>query len=424
MSASAEISHVVDHLFRHEAGRMVATLARIFGLQNLSLAEDVVQEALLRALQTWSFGNVPQNPSAWILQVAKRLALDVIRRERTFLSKENEIAHSIESTAGTVSDYDSLFMEGEIRDDQLRMMFACCHPALPREAQVALTLKTLCGFSEREIAAAFLVSPAAIAKRLVRARQKIRDDRMPFAIPASADLSPRLDAMLQVLYLLHNEGYKASEGDQLVRDDLCDEALRLANLLIEHRAGNQPRTHALVALMWLNIARLAARVDADGNLLLLAEQDRSLWDLRMIQRGLFHLNESAAGERITEFHLQAGIAFCHCTARTYADTDWRRILELYDLLVAINPSPVLALNRAVAVFKAQGAAEGLDAVNNIAEIGTLDSYYLLHAVRGEMHSALGRQAEAAVCFRKALQFTSVKSERAFLEKKLRGCESN
>ena len=298
-----EVFSVVEHLFRQESGRMVATLARIFGIEHLSLAEDVVQEALARALQTWPYYGVPENPAAWILRTSRNLALDVVRRERVFRGKEPEIARLIEEDnpeAGAV-----VFADQEIADDRLRLMFVCCHPAIPQESQTALALKTLGGFGIPEIARAFLTTDAAIAKRLTRAKRALRQARVPFEIPAGPQLAGRLDGVLQSLYLLFNEGYKASSGDRLVREDVCQEAIRLATLLAEHPAGRQPRVRALLALMLLNAARLRTRSDSEGNLLRLQEQDRSQWDRQMISRGLFYLAQSAEGDEISEYHLQA-----------------------------------------------------------------------------------------------------------------------
>jgi len=415
----SEVSRLVDHLFRREAGKMVATLARILGFENLQLAEDVVQDALLKAMQNWAFGTVPRNPSAWLMRVARNQALDAVRRQQNFRSKEKEITAFLEHRAAAQPA--SVHFEDEIRDDQLRMMFACCHPLLPREAQVALTLKTLCGFGEEEIATAFLTSTAAIAKRLVRARQRIREAGVSLEIPAGHDLSERLDAVLQTLYLLFNEGYKASRGEDLIRQDLCDEAIRLATLLVEHPAGNRPKTHALLSLMLLSGARLSARVDAEGNLLLLAEQDRSRWDRAMIQRGLAHLNRSAAGEELSEFHLQAGIAFCHCTAPSYEATDWQRILTLYDILVETNNSPVVALNRAVAISRVRGPEAGLRAVELIPDRAALESYYLWHAVVAQLLFERGDFSEAANRFQQALELTPLSVEQVFLANRLRAC---
>src|SRR5436305_2794075 len=315
VSPPGEVTQVVEHFFRHEAGKMISTLARIFGIEHLNRAEDVVQETLARALQTWPYYGIPRSPSAWITQVAKNLALDLIRRDKVFRNKEIEIANFMESPNSARSE--SLSLDGEIKDDRLRMMFVCCHPVVPQEAQVALALKTLCGFSPAEIGRAFLTSEAAIAKRLTRARQKIRGARIPFEIPAGREISQRLDGVLQTLYLLFNEGYKASGGEKLIREELCHEAIRLTELLAQHRSGNQPKTHALLALMLLNAARTPAREDDRGNLLRLEEQDRTRWDQAMIARGMSHLRESAAGGAVSEYHLQAGIAACHATANDY-----------------------------------------------------------------------------------------------------------
>lgn len=416
------VSQVVEHLFRHESGKMVATLTGIFGLEHLSLAEDVVQETLARALQTWPFYGVPKNPAAWIMRAARNLALDVVRREKVFREKEAEIIHLIETQTPAT---DTTLVGGqEITDDRLRMMLVCCHPLIPPEAQVALALKTLCGFSPAEIAKAFLTTEAAIAKRLVRARQRIREANIPFAIPEGEELARRLDGVLQSLYLLFNEGYKASSGDKLVREDICHEAIRLASLLTRHAAGNQPKTHALLALMLLNSARTPARVDDEGNLLRLQDQDRTRWNHGLIARGMFHLAQSAAGDEISEYHLQAGIAGCHCAAKDYASTDWRQILDLYDRLTAFDDSPVVALNRAVALAEVKGPQAGIEAVGAIANLQSLESYYLLHAVLGEFESRLNHTRAAATHFRRSLQLAEIKSEQVFLSKRLHDCEGH
>jgi RNA polymerase sigma-70 factor (ECF subfamily) len=413
---SGDVSRVVEHLFRHESGKMVATLTRIFGVEHLALAEDVVQEALARALQTWPFYGVPQNPPAWIMRAARNLALDVVRREKVFRDKEDAIIHQMKGSGpGTDTP---VFAAEEIADDRLRMMFICCHPLVPAETQVALTLKTLCGFSVAEISRAFLTTEAATAKQLTRAKQKIREEHIPFEIPAGEELTRRLDSVLRSLYLLFNEGYKASSGDRLVREDVCHEALYLTHLLAEHPATRQPRTHALLALMLLNTARLPARVDGEGNLLLLQDQDRAQWDRPMITRGILHLTQSATGDAITEYHIQAGIAACHCAATDYASTDWPQILSYYDRLVEFDDSPVVALNRAVAVANVHGPAAGLEAIAVIPGASKLKNYHLYYAVLGELESRLKNHEAAALHFRHALDLAELKFERAFLERKL------
>jgi len=419
MEESAGVSRLVEHLFRHEAGKMVATLTRIFGIERWNLAEDVVQESLSRALQTWPYRGVPENPSAWIMRASRNLALDVIRREKIFRGKEAEITRSIErdgSPSETV-----IFSEQEIADDRLRMMFVCCHPVIPPEAQVALALKTLCGFSVTEISHAFLTNEAAIAKRLARAKQKIQGAQVAFEIPTGDELERRLDSVLQSVYLLFNEGYKASGGDKLVREELCQEAIRLTELLAQHSAGNQPKTHALLALMLLNAARIPGRSDEEGNLLRLEEQDRKCWDQAMIARGMSHLRHSAAGEALSKYHLQAGIAACHATAINYSATDWPKILTLYDLLIDFDGSPVVALNRAVAVANVHGPEAGLQAVRAIRDREKLRAYYLFYAVIGEFEVRLNKYEAAAEQFRKAFELAGTKSERAFLLKRLQAC---
>lgn len=417
----SDVSLVVEHLFRHESGKMVATLTRIFGIEHLTLAEDVVQEALVRALQTWPFYGVPQNPSAWIMRASRNLALDVVRRQKVFREKEPEIIRLMEAPNPASAPDAAVLEENEIADDRLRMMFVCCHPAIPPDAQVALALKTLCGFSVGEISRAFLCSDAATAKRLTRAKQKLREAGVVFEIPAGEELSRRLDSVLQSLYLLFNEGYKASSGERLVREEVCREAIRLAELLARHPAGNQARTHALLALMLLNAARFPARTDDEGNLLRLQEQDRSRWEQGLIARGMFHLAQSAAGGELTEYHLQAGIAACHCSARDYASTDWPAILALYDRLAGFDDSPVVALNRAVALANVEGPRRAIEAVNAIRNRGQLESYYLLHAVLGDFEERLGNCSAAEGHFRKARQLTALKSEQVFLSKRIEAC---
>ena len=401
---------------------MVATLTRIFGIEHLSLAEDVVQEALARALQTWPFYGVPKNPSAWIMRASRNLALDVVRRRKVFQNKQAEIIRLMDRQS-TAPD-EAIFSEDEISDDRLRLMFVCCHPAIPADAQAALALKTLGGFGVREISRAFLTSDAAIAKRLTRAKQKIREAQIPFEIPAGEELAPRLESVLQSLYLLFNEGYKASTGDNLVREELCDEAIRLAELLVQHRAGNQPKTHALLALMLLNAARFPTRLDSEGNLLRLKEQDRTRWDQTMIARGMSRFAQSAAGDELSEYHLQAGIAACHCAAKDYESTDWRQILSLYDRLTEFDQSPVVALNRAVAFAKIHGPQAGIAAVAAIRSSQKLKSYYLLYAVLGEFESQLDHKQTAAEHFRRSFELAETKSERAFLLKRLQSCSND
>ncbi len=418
---SPDVTRLVDHLFRRESGRLVAILTRHFGVAHLHLAEDVVQDALVKAMQTWPFTGVPQNPSAWLLQTAKNRALDQTRRHSLWRGKQTELAPLVEDCLQSALTVPPPQLEDEIRDSQLRMMFVCCHPGLPVEAQVALTLKTLCGFGEREIAAAFLATPDAVTKRLVRARQYLREQEVAVELPPAAALAPRVDTVLQALYLLFNEGYKASQGDSLMRIDLCAEAIRLAELLTAHPLGDRPATHALLALMHFGAARLSARTGDGGSILLLAEQDRSLWDQAQIQRGMMRLAASGTGMKVTRYHLEAGIAACHCLARDFAATDWRQIITLYDALLEQDGSPVVALNRAVAVAQVEGPRAGLAALDKIKDRKTLENYHPFHAVAGQLWLDAGDAAKAAAGFRRALELAALPAERALLETRLAQC---
>jgi RNA polymerase sigma-70 factor (ECF subfamily) len=408
---------VVEHFFRHETSRLHGALIRRLGIHNLSLVEDVTQEALLRALRTWSIGGLPANPSAWITRVAMNLALDALRHQQMATAKEPNVITHIEQTST------SAVVAGEgdhqIRDDALRLMFVCCHPLLSSDAQVVLALKVLCGFSTAEIARAFLASEAAIEKQLTRTKQRIRDAGVGFEIPENAEeLTARVDGVLGTLYLLFNEGYKASAGERLLREELCQEAIRLASLLVTHPAGQTPRSHALLALMLLTSARFPSRLDEDGILLRLDDQDRSKWDQSLIHEGLMHLALSAQGTELSEYHLQAGIAACHCTAADYASTDWKRILRQYDELYRRKPSPIVALNRAVAVAHLEGPEAGLKAIASTPERDRLESHYLLHAVVGELHWRLKNHRAAAESFRRALHLSQVGPEQQYLSRML------
>lgn len=416
MPNPAQVQQLAEHLFRHEAGRMVSIIAGIYGPRHLQLAEDVVQEAMIRAMMSWPVGGVPDNPSAWLLRTAKNLAIDQLRRERNFHSKEAAIATEMEILGAREE------AEEDVADDQLRLMFVCCDPALPQEAQVALALKTLCGFSPSEIAGAFLISEAAVSKRLVRARQRIRDEAIPFRIPSPEELPARLGGVLKTIYLLFNEGHKASHGEEVIRTGLCQEALRLGGLLCRHPAGNRPETHALMALMALTACRFPARTDADGNLLRLEDQDRGKWDRELLQAGMVHFAESSQGNEAGEYHIQAGIAACHALAASDSETDWPRILRLYDILLESNPSPIIALNRAVAVAKVHGAEIAIRSIDAQGIRECLESRYLFHATLGELELKLGKSEIAATYFRRALDLAETNPERTLFTRRLEECE--
>lgn len=407
------VAQITANFFREEGARLLATLTAHLGTHQLQLAEDVVQESLVRALQIWPYRGVPENPAAWLTQTAKNLALDQLRREQRWNTRQDNIAEEHERWLSTPTEE----THDTFADATLRMMFVCFHPQLSTEAQTALALRTLCGLSPAEISSAFLTSEAAIAKRLVRARQTIRELALPFILPEPADLPARLDGVLGTLYLLFNEGYKASSGERLVREDLCHEAIRLATLLTAHPATQTPRTFALLALMLLNAARLPARTDETGNLLRLHEQNRSAWDASMIQRGVLCLGHAARGSVISEYHLEAGIATCHSTAPDDASTDWPRILSLYDQLIALKPSPIAAMNRAVAVARVHGLQAGMDALDAITDRSKLESYHLFHVIRGTFAAELGDHRSALTHFRQAGNLAILPAERDFIARR-------
>jgi RNA polymerase sigma-70 factor (ECF subfamily) len=402
----------VAHLFREQAGKIVASLTRVFGAAHLDLAEDVVQDALVKALQQWPFKGIPENPAGWLTLVARNRALDLLRRDASLAHKVAELERVLPQSANPqtlVSDYEM--------DDQLALIFMCCHPALKTEWQVALTLKSACGFSTAEIARAFLTPEATIAQRLVRAKRQIREQGIAMEPPDAAELSERLDSVLRVLYLMFNEGYGATRGDDLVRADLCAEAIRLGTLLIRHERLRLPEVHALLALMTLQAARLPARTLDDGMPVLLEAQDRSLWDQNLIALGLRHLGAAAAGNKLTTYHLQAEIAAIHATAN--GETDWQKIVTVYDELYQLDQSPVVALNRAIARSRWQGPQAGISALEEIAAHPALRDYHLLPAVRAELCKQAGDFDRAAQAYEEALACTCTEPERRFLESQLR-----
>ncbi|HJU87956.1 MAG TPA: DUF6596 domain-containing protein [Gemmatimonadaceae bacterium] len=420
--ASTDVPRLVEHLFRRDSGRMLATLTRIFGPEHLELAEDVVQDALIQALKHWPVSGVPANPSAWLVQVAKRRALDVVRRERSFDTRQADVRAALEQDPALSPDeFAHTALSSEPWDDQLRMIFMCSHPDVSLEGRVALTLKLVGGFSVAEIARAFLADEGAIFQRLVRAKRRIRESRVPFAVPAPSALGDRLDAVLEVLYLMFNEGHTATEGEALLRNDLCHEAARLASLLCSSPITAEPRVHALLALFLFQGARLETRIDERGKLVLLSEQDRSRWDRAMIERGLTHLTRAASGDRLSTYHLEAEIASCHATAPRYEDTDWARIVWAYDTLLTMHPSPLVALNRAVALAELQGPAAGLDALEKLGGEASLGRYYLLPAARGELLFRLGEHQRAAAAFQEARGLARTEPVRRFLDRRLEHC---
>jgi len=405
---------VAEDFFRREGARLVATLTAHLGTHRLQLAEDAVQEALVRALQVWPYRGIPENPAAWLTRTAKNCALDVLRREHRWTEKAEDVALAAEPPPEPADASD---VHGPT-DDVLRLLFVCFHPQLSAEAQLALALRTVCGLSAAEIAAAFLVSEAAISKRLVRARQRIRELGLPFTVPDDSELPDRLDGVLRALYLLFNEGYKASSGPSLVRPDLCAEAIRLASLLCAHQATTAPRTHALHALLCLTAARFPARTDAAGRLLRLHEQDRATWDQSLLARGMTSLAQSATGDSLSQWHLEAGIAAAHSVAENDAATDWTGILGLYDQLILLHPSPVAAMNRAVAVARVHGPAAGLAALAAIRDRSPLDHYHLYHVVHASLAADCGDTPQAVRSLRLAHSLAPLAAEREVIEHRL------
>jgi len=396
-------------------------LTRVFGIHNLALAEDVTQDAFCRALEVWKFRGVPANPSAWLMGTAKNRALDVLRRERMARIFAPELERRFEDEVNLEPAFEGLFEESAIKDDRLRMMFLCCEPRLPEKAQVALVLHLVCGFGIAEVAGAFVTTKAAVEKRIERAKQELTQGTAPFDIANAADFAARLPAVQRALYLLFNEGYHGASAESAVRVELCREAIRLGALLCAHRLAATPASHALVALMYLHAARLPGRIDAGGDLASLCDQDRSRWNPRLVAEGRRLLDLSAMGCELSAYHIEAGIAAVHADAQSIEHTDWQQIVWLYDTLLAIAPSGIVALNRAIAVGQLAGPKRGLAEIDAIAEPKRLAAYPFYFAAHGEFELKSGGAARAREHFEVAAALARNPMERHFFEQRVAAC---
>jgi RNA polymerase sigma-70 factor (ECF subfamily) len=410
--STEQVRELVDSLYRVESGRILATLIRLLG--EFDLAEEAMHEAFAAALSLWPSSGVPGNPRPWLISTARFKAIDTLRRRARFDASQDELVRYLETQG---SSAESSHDEDSLEDDRLRLIFTCCHPALPPEAQVALTLREVCGLTTEEIARAFLVTPATLAQRIVRAKTKIREAQIPYEVPTPQELPQRLDAVLQVVYLVFNEGYSAAAGAEVTRAELTGEAIRLGRLLAELQP--EPEVIGLLALMLLQESRRAARTSPTGELILLENQDRSLWNREQIAEGVALVEKALHSRRFGSYTLQAAIAAVHAEAESAAATDWPQIVALYDQLLRIQPSPVVGLNRAVAIAMRDGPEAGLAQIDAILQQGELANYYLAHSARADMYRRLGRPAEARSAYEKALALTQQEPERHFLQERIR-----
>jgi len=396
---------------------MVSVLTRIFGFNDIELAEDVVQESMYKALQEWPFHGIPDNPSAWLYKVARNKAIDTLRRQKKLVYQTDNVAGMALVEKGISGKIDELFLDHEIKDSQLRMIFACCSPQINTESQVALTLKTLCGFSIKEIARAFVTNEETINKRLVRAKQKLREAGIGMEVPSGIHLTARLNSVLKTIYLLFNEGYNASAGDLMIRKDVCLEAMRLGILLSEQPETNTLETKSIMALMCFHAGRFDSRIDKNGAIVLLKDQDRKLWERELIRKGYAYLNEASEGFVVNEYYIEASIMAVHCSAASYQKTDWPVILQLYESLQTIKDTPVVRLNKAIVMSRVNGAGMAID---YILENIDIKNYYLYHAVLGELYIQNHELKKAREHLVLALKLTDSKLEKELIERKMGG----
>ncbi len=411
----------VQHLFRHQSGKLVAVLTRIFGVHNLQLAEDVVQDSLLVALEQWKIKGIPANPEGWLFMVAKNKALNLLKKQRSSIAFGDAQTQALLQSGYTVeTTFRQLAEEELIKDDQLRMMFACCHPGVAEENQITLILKTLCGFSTAEIARAFLQPEDTISKRLYRTKEFFRQNKIPMELPPGESIKPRIEAVLSAIYLLFNEGYNSTHSEDLIRRDVLEEARLLTLLLIANEHTREPAVYALLALICFHTARSDSRLSPAGEIILLPDQDRKQWNAGLIQQGTYYLNRASYGPSMSRYHLEAAIAHEHCSAASFETTNWGNILRYYTWLYALVPSPVTALNKAIVVMQLEGPQAALLELETLPSKTRLADYYIYHSLLGEIQSRLGDRVGANQHFTRAMQLTRSEAERKVLEKKMLG----
>lgn len=419
-SADEPVQQLTAHLFRNESKKMVSVLTKIFGTENLETAEDVVQDTLLRAMHVWKLKGIPGNPSGWLFRIAKNKAIDIIRRNKHSVqfdfSNKEKILLTSEYTLNSAME--NFWKEEFIKDDLLRMMFACCHPEISLENQITLMLKTLCGFSTVEIAKAFLTSEDTVSKRLYRTKEFFRQHKIKLEIPSIDEIKNRTDSVLNTIYLIFNEGYNSTNSEELIRKDVIAEAMMLCKLLAENNHTQQPEVFALMALMCFHSSRNESRLTTEGEIILLPMQDRKKWDRCLIEEGNEYMNKAAFGNVVSTYHIEAAIAYEHCSAKVFKDTNWKRILEYYEWLCKISPSPINELNKTVAVMELYGAELALEQLQTIKDKKKLESYYLYYSVFGEIYSRLNNLPAAKKYFETAIELTHADKERNMLRNKI------
>lgn len=414
------IDHTLNHLFRQESGKMVAVLIKIFGTENIELAEDVVQDALVKAIETWKFRRIPDNPRAWLYRTAKNKAIDIIRRNKhssiiDFSDPEKQLLTSGYTLTTTMDTY---WQEQYIKDDFLGMMYACCHPDTSQENQITFILKVLCGFSTKEVARSFLTSEDTISKRLYRTKEYFRKHRIRPEIPTANEINLRTKTVLSAIYLMFNEGYNSTHADQLIRKDLISQAMFLCRSLLSEKRTQLPEVYALMGLMCFHASRINSRLTEEGRLILLSKQDRTTWDAELIRSGEQYLNQAAFGGELSTYHLEAAIAYQHCCAKQYVDTNWKTILEYYELLLKIANDPIVFLNRCLVILELRGPKEAIAALENVKNDKLLEKYYVYHATLGEIYQRLEDNNTATTYYQKAIQLTQSKQEKQFLKDKI------